>query len=231
MQKLILPINDFRPTAGYKNANYKTKYKYTHYGLDCVSSVGSTKLYGLGDGTVIACGLDGTNGIYSGCGYVLVIVYKDCYNWFTQKSQDITVTYMHLMKQPSVKVGQKVTTDTLLGYYGKTGALVDGLHLHIQVDTDTKYPLYCQGLKNEGHKILKGGTVDSTCNPVQFLHRANDQTIHISSSQYYNAEEFNRIPKISNGYYVGTSTEILKDGFKSKSEATQYLDKVGVYEK
>ena len=33
-QKLILPINKCRVTAGYKNANYKRDFGYNHYGAD-----------------------------------------------------------------------------------------------------------------------------------------------------------------------------------------------------
>ncbi len=33
-QKLILPINKLRITAGYKNANYRKEFGYNHYGVD-----------------------------------------------------------------------------------------------------------------------------------------------------------------------------------------------------
>ena len=33
-QKLILPINETRITASYKNSNYKKQFGYTHYGID-----------------------------------------------------------------------------------------------------------------------------------------------------------------------------------------------------
>ena len=33
-QKLILPINEMRVTAGYKNANYRKELDYTNNGVD-----------------------------------------------------------------------------------------------------------------------------------------------------------------------------------------------------
>lgn len=234
MQKLRLPINDFKPTAGYKNSNYKTKFGFIHYGIDCISKSGKTALYGLGEGTVIASGLDGikgaTMGVNSGCGYVLIIKYTDVYNWFTKEHYDVICTYFHLMKQPNVKVGQKVTKSTLLGYYGNTGYKTTGMHLHIQFDSDCKYPYNCAGIGSSGHSILKKGVVDSSINPIQLLHRDDDQSISLTSSSYYNSSDFDKIPKINNGYYVGTKTEIFKE-FKTKSEAEVYYNGVKVYEK
>lgn len=199
MQYLILPINDFKPTASYKNAKYQAEWGYTHYGVDCVSASKKTALYGLGNGEVIIAGLDGLNGkttgTGSGCGYVLVVVYKDVYNHKTKKLIDVTVTYMHLDAMPKVKAGDKVTTETLLGYYGNTGANTTGAHLHIQVDTDTKYPLYCCGLSSKGHNILKKGTNDSTINPVDVFHLGEGQSVKVGISQWYNAREFKDIPK------------------------------------
>lgn len=201
MQKLILPIVDLKPTAGYKNQKYKSSWGYAHYGIDCISNSKKTALYGLGNGRVIAAGLDGLNGkttgTGSGCGYVLVVLYEDVYNHVTKKSQDVIVTYMHMNSLPKVNAGDKVTADTLLGYYGNTGANTTGAHLHIQVDTDTKYPIYCCGLSSKGHNLLKKGTVDSTINPVEVLHIGEGQSIHTTSSVWYNTSDFKRIPKLT----------------------------------
>lgn len=118
MQKLILPIKDFKPTAGYKNYKYRKYWGYNHYGVDCGSPSKNRALYGLGDGVVVAAGLDGLNGKTtgkgSGCGYCLIIIYKDCYNRRTQKATDVVCTYMHMAALPKVKAGEKVTTKTLL---------------------------------------------------------------------------------------------------------------------
>lgn len=198
MQKLKMPIDDFKATAGYKNPAYLRKFKFNHYGIDGISVSKNFALYGLGNGTVMAAGLDGINGQKkgknSGCGYVLVIVYDSCVNNKTNKISPITATYMHLREMPKVKKGDKVTTETLLGFYGDTGANVTGTHLHIQFDSDIKYPLYCTGLGIRGHSILKKGPVDSTLNPCDWLWKDKGQTISAPESVYYSSSEFAKIP-------------------------------------
>ena len=86
---------------------------------------------------------------------------------------------MHMREHPLVKAGDKITTKTLLGYYGGTGAYVSGDHLHIQFDTDTNYPLACMPLAATGHKILKRGTIDTTVEPCYILHRNKGQTVEL----------------------------------------------------
>lgn len=198
MQKLRLPIDDFKPTAGYKNTKYRRFWGYTHYGVDCVSAVKKRTLYGLGDGVVIAAGLDGlrgkTTGAGSGCGYCLVVIYKDCYNRKTGKSADVVCTYMHMAEMPKVKAGDKVTVKTLLGHYGNTGAATTGAHLHIQFDSDTRYPMYCTGLSSKGHALLRRGSVDSTIDPVYLLNIGKGQRIYAENSFWYDAYSFKFLP-------------------------------------
>ncbi|MBQ7875104.1 MAG: M23 family metallopeptidase [Oscillospiraceae bacterium] len=200
MQYLKLPIDSFKPTAGYKNAKYKSSWGYSHYGVDCVSASGSRNLYGLGDGIVVAAGLDGLNGKTtgkgSGCGFCLVVVYEDCYDRISKESYNVVATYMHMKAMPLVKKGDKVTGKTLLGYYGNTGANTTGPHLHIQFDKDTKYPLYCCGLAAAGHNLLKKGTVDSTVDPVRLFHIGKGQKVTAPSSAWYDRWDFLGIPEI-----------------------------------
>ena len=201
MQKLVLPVDNFKPTAGYKNKQYKSSFGYTHFGIDCGNPTHNRKLYGLGNGTVVAAGLDGldgkTKGAGSGCGYCLVIIYRDCYNHVTGEVQDLVCTYMHMAGLPAVKQGDKVVKGTYLGEYGNTGATTTGAHLHIQFDTDVKYPLYCAGLSSTGHNLLKRGAIDSTINPCEVLHIGVGQTVTTLKSNYYNKEEFENLPKIT----------------------------------
>ena len=162
-QKLILPINKMRLTAGYKNANYKKQFGYTHYGVDCTDlTKKDTTIWASGKGEVTHTGWSNSGG------NVVIIVYKDCL--LTDGSvKDLTIRYFHLDKI-SVKVGQKVTKDTRIGYYGNTGAS-SGAHLHFEIDTDIKYPNYTpQIAKSNG--VLKAGT-DSTINPVKALYVKN----------------------------------------------------------
>lgn len=199
IQKLIMPMNDAKITCGYKNAYYKSIYKLHHYGIDMVSASGKRELYGLGNGTVIAAGWDGVtaakNGANAGCGYVLIVKYENVYNHSTKKSCDLICTFMHMKEMPLVKEGDKITTKTLLGYYGGTGAYVSGDHLHVQFDTDTKYPLACMPMAATGHKILKRGTIDSTVEPCYILHRGKGQTVALGKyEQQYDSIKVLGIP-------------------------------------
>lgn len=158
-QKLILPINKCRITSGYKNADYKKQFGYTHYGVDMTDKDRKDMtVWGSGDGKVTHCGWHPSGG------NVIVIVYKDCL-CADDKIRDIVIRYYHL-DSINVKAGQKVTKDTRLGNYGNTGAS-SGAHLHIEVDTDTKYPNYTPQT-SKSNAVLKHG-VDSTLNPVLVL--------------------------------------------------------------
>lgn len=155
-QKLILPINNCRITAGYKNANYKKQFGYTHYGVDMTDKQRKDfTIWASGVGEVTHTGWSDSGG------NVVVVVYRDC-ELADGRVKDIVVRYYHLDKI-HVKAGQKTTKDTKLGLYGNTGASA-GAHLHVECDTDAKYPNYTpQIARNSG--ILKAG-IDSTINPA-----------------------------------------------------------------
>ena len=158
-QKLILPINKCRITSGYKNANYKRQFGYTHYGVDMTDKARKDKtVWGSGVGTITHCGWHPSGG------NVVVAVYKDCL-LPNGKTMDIGMRYYHLEKIYVTK-NQKITKDTKLGLYGNTGAS-SGAHLHIEVDTDIKYPNYTPQT-SKSNEVLKSG-VDSTLNPVNVL--------------------------------------------------------------
>ena len=131
-QKLILPINNTRITAGYKNPNYKKEFGYNHYGMDLTDKDRKdTTIWGSGVGEVVEAGWSDSGG------NVVVIAYKNC-ELPNGSVKDLVMRYYHL---DSIKVskGQKITKDTRIGVYGNTGAS-SGAHLHIEIDTDTKYP-------------------------------------------------------------------------------------------
>ena len=158
-QRLILPINKARITSGYKNANYKKQFGYTHYGIDMTDKAKTDKtIWGSGVGEITHCGWHPTGG------NVVVAVYKDCL-LPTGNTMDIAMRYYHL-DSISVKVGDKITKDSRLGYYGNTGSS-SGAHLHIEVDSDVKYPNYTPQT-SQSNNVLKAGT-DSTLNPVNVL--------------------------------------------------------------
>ncbi len=158
-QKLILPINKARFTSGYKNENYKKQFGYTHYGVDMTDKERKNiTVWGSGKGEVTHCGWHPSGG------NVIVIVYKDCL-LPTGQVKDIAIRYYHLEKI-YVSKGQKITKDTKIALYGNTGAS-SGAHLHIECDSDIKYPNYTPQT-SKSNDVLKAG-IDSTLNPVNVL--------------------------------------------------------------
>lgn len=202
-QALVLPINKCVFSAGYKNALYLKQQGYNHYGIDLFSD-SNQKVYACGNGEVLAAGLDGTNGVYSGLGYVAVILYKNVYVPSTKTVMDLVCRMFHF-ESLSVKTGDKVTKDTLIGLYGNTGGtLVNGAkmgyHLHIEFDKDTVYPMHAYGVSGTYSKIIKRGTVDSTLNPsgVWFIKSdsPDNQSIYGKYTGWYTTTDIN-LPKYS----------------------------------
>lgn len=187
-QKLILPMKLMKVTCGYKNEAYYNEFKFNHYGMDVVNMRVDTKIYALGNGTVIAAGWDGVTdarkGAGAGCGYVLVIKYDNVQFSNGKKAADLICTYMHMDQMPLVKAGDKVEARTLVGDYGETGRYPTAPHLHIQFDTDTNWPLYCYGSGSE-HKLLKKGTVDTTVDPLDVLWKGRGQSSYCGKYTNY----------------------------------------------
>ena len=161
-QRLILPINRCRITAGYKNVNYAREFGYTHYGVDMTDKDRKDyTLYASGKGIVSHAGFNKSGG------NVVVIVYKDC-ELPIGGTRDIVLRYFHL-KTIKVKVGQKVNKDTVIGLYGNTG-YSSGAHLHLECDTDVNYPNYTpQIARGASNSVLKKGVASTMLNPIGVL--------------------------------------------------------------
>lgn len=195
-QRLILPINNMKVTAGYKNKKYESLvvnglWMGTHYGLDCS---GSSVVYGSGDGTVLLAGLDRI------LGNVVVVKYEDALNHKTNKSSSIVVRHHHLASV-SVKTGDKVTKDTKLGVMGATGKYCKGTHLHIECDTDVKNFRHTPTLSGNSNLMFAGlrGTGDTTINPAEVMHckvsAPDKQTVSRTMDGYTSASDID-VPKI-----------------------------------
>ena len=104
-QKLILPINNTRITAGYKNNNYKQQFGYTHYGVDMTDkNRRNYTVWGSGIGEVVETGWSSSGG------NVIVVIYRDCL--LTDGTvKDLVFRYYHL-SAIYVKKGQKITKDS-----------------------------------------------------------------------------------------------------------------------
>ncbi len=199
-QLLTLPILRMAITAGYKNAKYKAQFGFGHYGIDAVSETGNREVCALGTGTVLAAGLDGTAGDYSGLGWVTVIRYDKVYLPGTGEVWDlIATTFHHEPHSVKVKAGDKVVAGMVIAQYGNTGGTTQpdgspmGAHLHLQLDTDAAYPLYCSGISGKGSRLLKRGTADSTVNPYQALVVGEGQRAYTREAGW--AEDWAKLPK------------------------------------
>ena len=199
-QLLTLPIQRMAATAGWKNAKYLARFGFAHYGIDAVSETGAREVYALGNGTVLAAGLDGTAGDYSGLGWVTVIRYDKVYLPGTGEVRDlIATTFHHEPHSVKVKVGDKVVAGMVIAQYGNTGGTTQpdgsrmGAHLHLQLDADTAYPLYCSGISGKGSRLLKRGTADSTVNPYQALVVGEGQRVYTRDAGW--AEDWAKLPK------------------------------------
>ena len=159
-QKLILGINQSRVTAGYKNANYRKEFGYTHYGVDYTDKNKKDKtIWASGIGEVVETGWS------PACGNVVVVVYKDCL-LVDGTVRDLVIRYYHLASI-TCKKGQKTTKDTRLGSYGSTGQST-GDHLHLEIDVDVSYPCHTPQISRDSGVLKKG--VDSTINPTKCLY-------------------------------------------------------------
>lgn len=217
-QHLVLPFKakNILLAAGYKVPGYLAGWGFNHYGHDYGFRESGYDTYACGDGEVIACGLDGNAPYGSGAklGNCIVIVYKDviCPDG---KTRNLSCQMCHF-QSISVKAGQKVTKDTLIGQYGNTGGRDYTAHLHIQFDTDANYPRYMYGIASTGNIMVKG-TVDSTINPCKVWYLRNGQTITPTNGEsYYNEEEI-KVTEILSGSNSGSTV--------SKSDYDKLLEK------
>lgn len=157
--------------------------------------------YASGNGKVVGVGGTATTGV----GFWVAIQYDNVYKWNMNNDSKTTVSsivmrYFHLASKSNLKVGNSVTLDSVVGTMGNTGVLKMGVHLHVEVDTDTKNPLYTPTLTGAAGGLYAGirGSVDTTFDPCSVLWRKTSlpekQTLtysqskcdkHPSANEYY----------------------------------------------
>ena len=121
---LNVPYSPFKPGSGATiTSGMGLRWGKQHRGYDLAAKSG-TPLYAYFPGKVTHIGLDGTS---SSAGYGNWVVWQDnvygAYHFFG-----------HMLKAPSVKVGDPISQGTLMGYVGSTGEST-GPHLHWEISS------------------------------------------------------------------------------------------------
>ena len=197
-QKLILPVNNMLITASYKNKKYEsikgntsTGFMGTHYGVDFTKD---TKLWASGNGIVIKTGFDSCFGDF------VVIKYDNVFNRKLNKVQNIIFRYFHLANV-KVKQNEKVNKDTNIGIMGSTGQYSNGVHTHLEADTDVTNWANTPTLIGNTTYFKKGirGSGDTTFNPLDILYikktAPDNQKLSCMQDGYVNSDDFN-IPSL-----------------------------------
>ena len=118
MRKAFLraPVNFKYISSSFKKKRFHPVQKRwkAHNGIDYAAKRG-TLVVAAGNGKVTHSGYNKNNGNYV----------------FIQHGNGIVTKYLHFYKRPSVKKGQRVKQDQVIGYVGSTG-LASGPHLHYE---------------------------------------------------------------------------------------------------
>ena len=112
-----MPVANFNISSDFGIRKHPLSGKtHFHTGLDLMSETGDDKVFAVKAGVVVMAEF------HPQYGNTVVIRHLN----------GVESLYAH-MAQLSVKVGDKVTTDSLLGYIGSTGASSTGKHLHLEI--------------------------------------------------------------------------------------------------
>ncbi|MEV6629805.1 peptidoglycan DD-metalloendopeptidase family protein [Actinoplanes sp. NPDC051470] len=122
-----------QPVSAGLVSGFRTVTRPSHDGVD-LGAARNTLIKAANGGKVIRvvcnastnnCDVDGSRSI-SGCGWYVEV----------QHALNYVTRYCHMVRKPSVVVGQTVATGQLLGYVGTSGSS-SGPHLHFEVHTGT----------------------------------------------------------------------------------------------
>ena len=194
-QKLILPLNRTLVTASMGNAAYRAKFGFPHYGTDMVSAVGDTTIYASGTGTLIAAGWDKYGG------NVVVIRYPGAVYRPDGTAADVIFRYFHLAELGKIPAGENaITKDTILGRYGGSGMGSKSYwspHLHVEADTDVRYPRYSPTFTPSGEILFgraAGATAATLRDCLDYLYRKTSapdrQTYQTAGAPYVDQKDF-----------------------------------------
>jgi len=112
-----MPVTNFNVSSDFGIRKHPlTGKSHFHTGIDLSSETGDDKVFAVKPGVVVM------SEFHPQYGNTVVIRHLN----------GVESLYAH-MAQLSVKVGDKVTMDSLLGYIGNTGASSTGKHLHLEI--------------------------------------------------------------------------------------------------
>lgn len=149
-QLLFFPMWDCTVSAGYKNKAYKKANGYTHYGVD-FDSKRAVDFDVLASGSGVVLGVERN---LNSIGGVVVIKYDNVYNPTTKKTKTLIARYYHFY-DIEVKKGDKVKAYDVIGTVSGTHKWWN--HVHLELDTDVKYPFYTPQVSEKGSVLLTQG--------------------------------------------------------------------------
>ena len=204
-QLLILPIDTTYIGAGFKNAKYPTSpnHSFPHYGVDfSFYRHGTFNIRASGNGRVLGVEMN-SNSI----GGVVVVRYDNVYNPTTKRVGSYIFRYMHLLTLP-VRAGQVVTKETTLGAVQSIHKWYN--HLHLEVDTDVKYPFHTPQVAEASSRLLvRSGATDLTMiNPIDLLVVGQFQTGIVHPDAIYATTK--DVPRYFQGQFSYESEVIVK---------------------
>lgn len=172
---------------GYDPNASVSPYYHKHMGIDIICAEG-TKLYSPAAGKVIAYGGNPyvtvnsssttvpadtpPEGRYEGGRGYFVVLEMDQKDPVT--NQTMYIRCLHMKSLPNVSINKRVTSGTLLGYVGNTGAS-DTAHLHLDISTMplSSYPW-------NGNNM----TASNTINPVNFFPNVSFPSHYYTEKSY-----------------------------------------------
>lgn len=166
IENAILPLNQARITAGYKNPAYKTAMGFGHFGIDMADDNRTERsVFAPFTMKITHAGYDDLMG-YTIIGVSVNSI--DIHNGLKAGTRRLAIRMAHL-DAIYVKAGDIVKPEgNAIAIYGGTGIYGGGStnrHLHVEVDTDIDYPNYSPTPSASANDIWRGG-FDTTVHPM-----------------------------------------------------------------